>query len=128
MRSLKIALAAAMLGIAAVPSTQAATITIQRAPTSSPVMRVPDLKMYLLRLECKSWGTPVEFPSDILLSNTGTMSLAAGTKIHWDMPAPHYQGNYTLTAPLPAGGHVFVYNVIVGGAAAGTLCNANVIN
>ena len=127
MRKLKTAVTAAVLGIAAISSAVAAPITIQRAPLTGPVMQVPNIRAFVIHLDCKVWGTPVEFPSDVLLTNTGSIAVAAGTKIHWDVPAPHYQGSVMLAAPLAVGGHLFLNNVLAGGAVAGTPCTTSIV-
>lgn len=76
---------------------------------------------------CVAQGTPVEFPNDIVLSNKGNVTLAAGTRIQWIMTAPNRSGVYKLTAPLAPGKAVFVANVLGSGVGAGHPCSAKVI-
>ena len=91
-------------------------------PMAPPTLQIkPSLKVILYKLTCQAQGTPVEFPNDIVITNDGPGAVPNGTKIHWEIAAPHYEGSYTLPA-LPMGQHVFLNGVAGAGVPAGTPC------
>ncbi len=74
-------------------------------------------------LSCVVAGTPVEFPDDIMITNTGNTTLAAGSKINWYLHANAY-GVHTLAQPLAPTQYVLLANVS-GGWPAGASCTAS---
>jgi hypothetical protein len=90
-----------------------------------PAARVPvQLKP---SLTCVVQGTPVEFPDDIVLRNTGMIVVVKGTKVHWAIPATTRQGDYTFTEDLAVGASKMVSGVLPGGHPAGASCTVNVL-
>jgi hypothetical protein len=79
------------------------------------------------KVECKVQGTPVEFPDDILIVNSGNVTIAKGQKISWKVPKINKTGIHTLAADLLAGKSVFVDGALPGGIEAGAACEASVV-
>lgn len=75
-----------------------------------------------LKLSCTVAGTPVEFPDDIFIANTGSVAVPAGTKIHWQVASLGLDGVATLDKTLKGGKSIGVRGVIKGGAEIGTPC------
>ncbi len=72
-------------------------------------------------LSCKVWGTPVEFPDSVLLTNNGAAVIAAGTRVHYYVTrGGRPTGNYTFTKALRRGASA--YAPLPGGSARGAAC------
>ena len=127
MRYQHLGIAAAIVVGLASSGSLAAQLRVQK-PTG-PVVINPNLpKLSLYHLGCQVAGTPVEFPNDVELTNTGATTIPSGYKVHWVVPAPHHEGTYTFSVPLPAGQHVFIGNAVPGGAGAGEACTTTAVN
>ena len=125
MRYQHLGIAAAVIVGLASSGALAAQLRVQK-PTGV-VINPNLLNLSLYHLGCPVWGTPVDFPNDVELTNTGGATIPSGYKIHWDVPAPHHEGTYTFTAPLPAGQHVFIGNAVPGGAGRGEQCTTTAV-
>jgi hypothetical protein len=68
-----------------------------------------------------------EFPDDIFVVNSGLVTLKAGAKVQWKVPAGNAAGVLTLVADLAPGKNVFLKNVVPGGVEASNPCNAKLI-
>jgi hypothetical protein len=75
-----------------------------------------------LKLSCSVAGTPVEFPDDIFIANTGTVAVPAGTKIRWHVASLGLDGVATLDRTLKTGKSIGLRGVLEGGAEIGTPC------
>lgn len=92
------------------------------------MQQMPNPGMFLAyRLTCGAYGTPVEFPDDVGIINEGPGTVPAGTRLHWKMTAPSFEGQYTLQAPLAPGRMVHIPGVLGSGVAAGTPCTVRVV-
>jgi hypothetical protein len=78
-------------------------------------------------LTCVVQGTPVEFPDDIVLKNSGMVIVTKGTKVHWSIPATTRQGDYTFTEDLAVGASKMLSGVLPGGHPAGAVCTVTVL-
>jgi hypothetical protein len=78
----------------------------------------------IVKFGCVVQGTPVEFPNDIYVTNTGTASVPKGTVVHWELPNVSLKGDYTLAADLAVGKGVMIDGVAGAGLPAGTACTA----
>jgi hypothetical protein len=68
-----------------------------------------------------------EFPDDIFVINSGLVTLKAGAKVQWKVPAGDAAGTLTLVADLAPGQNVFLKNVVPGGVEASNPCNAKLL-
>jgi hypothetical protein len=68
-----------------------------------------------------------EFPDDVWVINSGLITLKAGAKVQWKVPAGNAAGVLTLVADLAPGANVFLKNVVPGGVEASNPCNAKLI-
>gem|GEM_PF-6610795 len=75
-------------------------------------------------LSCEAWGEPEEFPSGLKLTNTGSVVIAAGTRIHWAMKGGNPSGNFTFAHALAPGKFVAAPGVS-GGWGAGAPCTVH---
>jgi hypothetical protein len=88
----------------------------------------PTIKLDLSKfLGCQVAGTPSEFPDDIWIMNKGLGTIAAGTKVHWSVPAASKKGTYVLVSALAPGKGVAVSGVLGSGVEAGKPCSAKAI-
>jgi len=58
-------------------------------------------------LSCKVWGTPVEFPHSVLLTNDGMVTIAAGSRVHYVTKGGNRHGDYTFTKALAHGASIY---------------------
>lgn len=95
---------------------------------SPPVTRAPvkPIQIAIKKVACSTAGSPVEFPSGMMISNTGTVVLKAGTKIYWEF-TKGAKGTHTLDADLAPGKGVFKGAVNPGGLEAGSPCTAKIL-
>lgn len=77
---------------------------------------------------CLVAGTPVEFPNDLYLTNKGTQTLKAGTKLKFAVQSTGAKGAVRLPTDIAVGAQVKVADVLNGGAEAGAPCTAKVIS
>lgn len=91
------------------------------------IVKTPSMPKMAFKLDCSAAGNPAEFPKGIAVTNIGGSSVPAGTKIHWKVPSPLHQGNYTFGAPLSPGKSLMLSNVNTGGLEAGTSCQVAVL-
>jgi hypothetical protein len=75
-----------------------------------------------LSLSCAVAGTPVEFPDDILIANSGLIEIPVGTQIVWQTKAPNLQGTTILAKTLKPGKSVKLNGVLAGGLSPYTKC------
>ena len=68
-----------------------------------------------------------EFPDDIFVVNSGLVTLKAGAKVQWKVPAGNAAGVLTLVADLAPGKDVFLKNVVPGGVEASNPCSAKLL-
>jgi hypothetical protein len=68
-----------------------------------------------------------EFPDDIFIVNSGLVTLKAGAKVQWSVPAAPAGGTLTLVADLAPGKEVFLSNVIPNGVESNNPCNAKLL-
>jgi hypothetical protein len=122
---------AAVLLLAGLATATAAHAQVYRlAPaqtTPNAVMQAnPNIILPHPTMSCIVQGTPVEFPSDVLLRNTSSYTLPAGKWVYWYL---HSQANgwHQLSAPLGANAAFYLNNVIPGGWSAGATCSAQVL-
>lgn len=101
------------------PATKSAISRKLTKATARPI----DAKL-LVALDCVAQGTPVEFPDDVYITNSGAATIAKGTTLHWAFPNTNRAGDYTLTEDLAAGKGVLVSGAVPGGVGAGTKCTA----
>jgi hypothetical protein len=78
-------------------------------------------------LGCTVSGTPAANPNDVRIVNTTGGELAAGTRIKWEVAAPHAGGKITLPEALAPGESVSVVNALIVGPPSGTPCMAVVL-
>lgn len=76
-------------------------------------------------LSCKVWGTPVEFPDQVLLTNDGNIAIPAGTKVHWQTRDHARSGNFTLPKTLAVGKSAYAPEP--GGYARGAPCDVSFV-
>jgi hypothetical protein len=97
-----------------------------RMPTQ--VQLIPNLGILtaIRAVSCTVAGTPVEFPDDIVIRNTGNVTLPAGTSISWHVGA-FFSGVHTLAAPLTPNQTVFLSGALPGGWPAASACSATII-
>lgn len=108
-----------------IPAGTACTMKVKQLPAMLKPAAVSTAKPVLtlkLNLKCVAQGSPVEFPDDIYLTNTGTTAIAKGTAIHWEFPNTGRKGDYTFTEDLGAGSSKMVSGVVGGGITAGLPC------
>jgi hypothetical protein len=96
--------------------------TLGPSQTPGPVVTNPGIMKPIFKIQCVVNGTPVEFPNDIYLGNEGPGTIPAGYKVHWDLPAPHFSGDYTFAQDVVPGKGVYILGAVPGGAPAGVLC------
>ena len=72
--------------------------------------------------DCVAQGSPVEFPDDIVIKNTGNATVFKGTMLHWSIPETARQGDSVLTEDLAPGKSMSLSGALPGGVAAGTKC------
>ena len=77
-------------------------------------------------LSCKVWGTPVEFPHSVLLTNDGSAVVAAGTRVHYTTRGGKRYGNYTFSRALGRGASV--YAPLSGDWARGASCTVSFVS
>jgi hypothetical protein len=109
------------LGLSALALTAAAA-SAGSQPDASRVNKL----MLAKTVGCSVAGTPTEFPDDIWIMNKGLVAIAAGTSVHWSVPAAGKAGNYVLPASLAPGKGVKVDGVLAGGVEAGKPCKASI--
>lgn len=76
---------------------------------------------------CVVAGSPAEFPDDLEFWNKGIGTLAAGTKVQWNLPGTNKYGQYVLKAALPAGKGVKASGILGTSYEAGRPCYAKVV-
>lgn len=76
---------------------------------------------------CLVAGTPVEFPNDLYLTNKGSETLKAGTKLKFAVQSTGAKGAVRLPADIAVGAQVKVADVLNGGAEAGAPCTVKVL-
>ena len=105
------------------PAGAVCTVTIKPTLVHGPVVAVPVKPSFT----CVVQGTPVEFPDDIVIKNSGVVVVAKGTKIHWQLPNTSRQGDYTFDADLAPGASKMLSGVLPGGHPAGAACTVKVM-
>ena len=118
----RIATMAALIGIA-LSATAAHSAMVMPAQRMQ-VMPAQQIFLPIYSLSCVVQGTPVEFPNDVMIRNTGYTTIAAGTWIKWYLHASA-NGWHQLAQPLAPNQHLFLNN-IMGGWPAGASCTAQV--
>ena len=114
-------------GLATATAAHAQVYRLAPAQTPSAVMQAnPNIIVPLPTVSCVVQGTPVEFPSDVLIRNTSSYALPAGKWIYWHLHNQAY-GWHQLSAPLAANAAFYLNNVIPGGWPAGATCSAQVL-
>lgn len=68
-----------------------------------------------------------EFPDDVFVINSGLVTLKAGAKVQWSVPAGNAGGTLTLVADLAPGNNIFLKNVVPGGVEASNPCAAKLL-
>ena len=111
---------------AAVQLEAADTRTLAPTMNTGPMKLNPNIVMQAIRIGCVVQGTPVEFPDDIVLTNSGAIAIPAGYKIKWELPGK--TGLYTFVAELAPTKRVFVENAFPGGLQAGVPCTVISVN
>lgn len=123
----KIIAAAGLLIAGLATATAAEATNFRQAQAPNAVLDVnPNVLVPLsYPVSCVVQGTPVEFPSDVLIRNTGAFTIPAGKWVQWYL---HNQANgwYQLSDPLASNDAVFLSDVIPGGWPAGATCSAEV--
>jgi hypothetical protein len=79
------------------------------------------------KIACKIKGNPVEFPNDLVLTNTANTAsrpLPKGTRIRWSIPKFSQQGFHVLKESLKPGASVFLSNVLPTGVEPRNSCEA----
>jgi len=107
---------------------QASGVVLKPMRTVRPGTIRVNQRMRVLRkhLSCKVWGTPVEFPDSVLLTNDGTAVIAAGTRVHYFVTRGGIpSGNYTFTKALRRGAST--YASLPGGSARGAACTVRFV-
>jgi hypothetical protein len=125
-RTLLVAIATAFLlatGALAEPASQAPQAQ-QTPATQTAVGTVP---APIQRVECVVQGTPVEFPDDLYIRNTGNVKLEKNTKIDWEAVGTGRKGRYTLPTDLNPGAGTFASGVVAGGLGAGHVCTCKIV-
>jgi hypothetical protein len=102
-------LAAALIPLAAIAAEQ--KVTARQTMTTA-----------AYSFDCVVQGSPVEFPDDIYVKNTGNVTVFKGTIVHWSIPNTGREGDYVLTEDLAPGKSMFFSGVVGGGLSAGTKC------
>ncbi|MFN3197647.1 MAG: hypothetical protein ACE366_04400 [Bradymonadia bacterium] len=97
------------------------------ASARRPVHHKNAAKIKLNVASCGFYGTPVEFPNDVQITNKGRNTLKKGTRIQWRNGNGAHKGVYKLTSDLAAGATVSAHNVVPGGIPAGASCTAKVL-
>lgn len=105
------------------------TLTLTAAAYAGPNIKAAKSKKTIrtVGVTCGFYGTPVEFPNDVQITNRGWTSLKKGTRISWSTKNGGIKGTHTLAADLAKGQTVSVSNVVGGGVEAGHPCVAKVL-
>lgn len=113
------------LGVAGTVDAGQSQPQLQR--TDRTMHKVPNRTIHY-SLQCRAQGTPVEFPNDVVVINSGVGTIATGTKIEWKMTQGNFSGVYTLSSPLAPKEGAFISSVLPGGVPAATPCTAKVVS
>ena len=76
-------------------------------------------------LDCRAYGTPIDFPDDIILTNEGPGTVRAGTRIRWRMEGGN-GGVHVLPALAPKQS-TYIFNANPGGIPTGRKCKADIL-
>lgn len=112
-----IAVAFALPATAADPATTKQTTQTTR-PTAKPAAGAT-VPVPIKRVECVVQGSPVEFPDDLYIRNTGNFVFPKGWDVSWSIPGTSRKGTYKLTADLAVGSGVLASGQLPGGHPAG---------
>lgn len=106
-----------------------ASLAFTLSAEAAPNKRVPSQRVKLPSpaVSCGFYGTPVEFPNDVRITNDSKRTLKKGTRIAWGATAGNPKGTHALSADLAPGKSTQLSNVVPGGIEAGRPCKARVI-